>query len=94
VALTEQAPAESDSHTQGHWRERLEHERQSMRAALDWCVETADAPAAEVGLRLVATHFHRLFRGCLADGRQGLDCGSIWRSMSRPDYLALDQTCQ
>ena len=73
VALTEQAEAELDGPAQGHWLERLERERQNVRAALDWCVATADVQAADLGLRLVAALW--LFwdvRGHVQEGRRPL----------------------
>jgi non-specific serine/threonine protein kinase len=54
VGLVEQAESELDSPAQVRWLERLEAERQNLRAALDWCVVADDPQAAELGLRLVA----------------------------------------
>jgi predicted ATPase/DNA-binding SARP family transcriptional activator len=51
LALAEQAEPQLRGPHSVSWLERLEHERDNLRAALAWCVERGEA---EAGLRLVA----------------------------------------
>jgi len=74
VRLAEEAGRNLRGPTTGAWLDRLEHEHDNLRAALEWARHVGDDADAEVGLRLGAslTPFW-LTRGYLSEGRRRLD---------------------
>ena len=68
LALLEQAEPELTGSNQGDWLDRIEHEHDNVRAAIDWTVEAAET---ETCLRLVAAawRFWQM-RGHLHEARE------------------------
>ena len=72
VALAEKAEGGLAGAGQAEWLDRLEHEHDNLRAALEW--SKADARRCEAGMRLAAGIWRFWWlRGYLAEGRGHLD---------------------
>jgi tetratricopeptide (TPR) repeat protein len=78
LALVEQAEPELTGPGQGDWLDRIEHEHDNLRAAIDWTVDTSET---ETALRLVAAawRFWQM-RGHLHEARE-----RIAKALALPD---------